>query len=146
MDKKMLAGKLFTQGYNCCQAVCCAFLEQTGMDGESMLKIASAFGGGFARSRGQCGAVSAMGIVLGLAKYNVSGDINQNNGELYRLVQQAVKQFNDKNKTVNCFELLKNVKDLTSGGAPDKRTEEYYKVRPCCKFVMDAAEILQNML
>ena len=34
----------------------------------------------------------------------------------------------------------------SSVGDPDARTAEYYKIRPCARFVADAAEILDEYL
>jgi hypothetical protein len=35
---------------------------------------------------------------------------------------------------------------VRSEPTPEKRTEQYYKVRPCAKFVKTAAEILDRYL
>ena len=44
-----------------------------------------------------------------------------------------------------CRDLLKGLA-VTSDPTPEKRTEQYYKVRPCVKFVRSAAEILDRYL
>ena len=55
-----LARKLFKKGYNCSQSVFAAFCDETGLDTETALKIASSFGGGMGRLREVCGAVTGM--------------------------------------------------------------------------------------
>ena len=59
------AKALFTEGYNCAQAVFAAFSDVTGIDFETSVKLSSGFGGGMGRMREVCGAVSGMFMVLG---------------------------------------------------------------------------------
>ena len=61
-----LARKLFKKGYNCSQSVFAAFCDETGLDTETALKIASSFGGGMGRLREVCGAVTGMFMVVGM--------------------------------------------------------------------------------
>ena len=42
-------------------------------------------------------------------------------------------------------ELLKNLK-VNTNPVPEKRTEEYYKARPCIRFVEAAAELLDEYI
>ena len=62
------AKQLFLQGYNCAQAVVCAFDDLTGLDRETAARLASSFGGGMGRMREVCGTVSGALLVLGLAR------------------------------------------------------------------------------
>lgn len=147
MDRMDLGSELFLKGYNCAQATLGAFEQDLGRPLKDLLKIASAFGGGFARTRGQCGTVSAMAMVLGLMTYDETAqDVNRENAKIYALTTEAISAFREKNQSITCGELLKNVKNLTSGGAPDARTQEYYKYRPCAKFVRDAIAITETLL
>lgn len=43
-------------GFNCAQAVLAAYASQFNFDAEAALKVAAAFGGGIARTGGNCGA------------------------------------------------------------------------------------------
>ena len=40
------AGEIYSQNYNCAQAVLCAFGEQTGLTDDAAKRLASSFGGG----------------------------------------------------------------------------------------------------
>ena len=62
------AKELFEQGYNCSQAIVCAFSPLTGLDEKTSALLASSFGGGMGRMREVCGAVSGSFMVLGLLK------------------------------------------------------------------------------
>ena len=58
MDHAEKARALFLEGYNCAQAVFCAFEDLTGLDRETSARLASSFGGGMGRMREVCGTVS----------------------------------------------------------------------------------------
>ena len=65
MKNSEKAVKLFTDGYNCAQAVFGAFAGDLGFDEATALKMAAPFGGGFGRQREVCGAVSGMLMAFG---------------------------------------------------------------------------------
>ena len=67
-DHAQAAKELFHQGYNCAQAVFCAFTDITGYDLDSSARMASSFGGGLGRLRETCGVVSAAALVLGITE------------------------------------------------------------------------------
>ena len=72
------ARQYFKDGYNCCQAVVLAFIDELDIDEKNALSLASSFGGGFGRLREICGAVSGMGIVAGLKQGYSSPEANKN--------------------------------------------------------------------
>lgn len=146
MTKREKAINLFEEGYNCAQAVFGAFSGETGMDFETAVKFASAFGGGMGRLREVCGAVSGMFMVLGVLEGYASPTAKEEKTVLYKKVQDLAEKFKEKNGgTYICRELLQNV-ETTQTYIPEDRTPEYYKARPCAKFVGDAAEILEEYL
>ena len=74
-ERAARAGALFDRGYNCAQAVACAFADLTGLPEEKIAKMASSFGGGIGRLRETCGAVSGMALLLGMLEgYSDPGD------------------------------------------------------------------------
>ena len=135
----------FKKGYNCCQSVVLAFADILGLDKKTLLAVSVGFGGGFGRTRNLCGAVSAYAIVLGLYR-NHDSDPHKDKAAIYKEVQYLVAKFKERNGSDNCGELLKNVKNLTAGYEPQVRDDEYYRVRPCVKFVTDSIEILNDYL
>ena len=143
--KKDKAMELFLKGYNCSQAVFGAFCEDLGLDCETALKLSSSFGAGMGKLREVCGAVSAMFMIAGLADGYSNPDATDEKAEHYKRIQELAEEFKKKNDTIICRELLKNIK-TKGGAAPESRTEEYYKVRPCARFVCDAAEIIEKYL
>ena len=144
-DHAGLARQLFLQGYNCSQAVVCAFCDVTGLEMDAAARMASSFGGGLSRLREVCGTVSGAALVLGIVKgYSDPRDYAAKKAH-YALVQDFARRFREQNGAIVCRDLLRGV-DVTAGGAPEQRTEEYYKKRPCPELAWKAAKILEEML
>lgn len=139
------AEELFTDGYNCAQAVLCAFEDVTGMERSTAAAVASSFGGGIGRMREVCGAVSGAVMVLGIAKGYTDPKDPVSKRNHYRLVQEFMRRFREENGSYICRELLSGV-DSTKGGDPEERTPQYYKKRPCRELVGCAADIAAEML
>lgn len=141
-DHSKKAAELFCNGCNCAQAVFSAFAEDCGMDETTALKLSSSFGGGMGRLREVCGAVTGMFMVAGLLSGYTNSDGKEKKDEHYRLIQDLAKEFKAVHSTYICRELLGTLSDTSPVSSP--RTEEYYKVRPCVRFVITAAEILDK--
>lgn len=147
IDHAERAKALFLEGYNCAQAVFCAFTDVTGLDMATAARLSSSFGGGLGRLREVCGAVSAASMVLGLVKgYDVPGD-RALKARHYALVRDFAARFREATGSINCRALLIQAGVMAeTGGEPDERTPEYYEKRPCPKLVWQAARILDEML
>ncbi len=120
-----------------------AFEDVLPLDMEQLKAVSIGFGGGFGRTRNLCGAVSAFAIVLGLYSSH-SDSPKEAKADIYKRIQALVAKFKELNGSDNCGVLLQNVKNLTTGYMPQERDEEYYKVRPCIKFVLDSVELLEE--
>lgn len=139
------ARQLFKEGYNCAQSVFCAFHEDLGLDFETALKLSSSFGGGMGRLREVCGAVSAMFMIAGLKSGYTMPNNDYIKGRHYAHIQELAKKFKAKNGSIICRELL-GLEDTEFSPIPSKRTEEYYKTRPCENLIGCAAEIISEDL
>ena len=144
-DHAELARSLFLEGYNCAQAVFCAFCDVTGLEIDEAARMASSFGGGLARLREVCGTVSGAALVLGIARGYADPKDYAAKKAHYALVQEFARRFREQNGSIVCRELLRDV-GATEGGAPEARTEAYYRKRPCPNLAYCAAEILDGML
>lgn len=143
MNKKELGEAYFKQGYNCAQSVVLAFIDKIGVEEKTALNLISGFGGGFGRMREVCGAVSGMVAVLSAVEgYNDPTD-NEAKMELYKKIQTLMGKFKEVNGSYICHELL-SLPEGPSSPTPEKRTEAYYKKRPCAELVGSACEILDN--
>ena len=145
IDHAEKARQLFFEGYNCAQAVVCAFTDITGIDMKTSARLASSFGGGMGRMREVCGSVSGALMVLGIALgYSDPKDPEAKKSH-YHLVQDFAARFKEKNGSIVCRELLTGV-EVSPGLEPEERTAEYYKKRPCPDLIADAAGIVDEML
>lgn len=144
-DHAALARELFLEGYNCSQAVFCAFCDLTGLPLDAAARMASSFGGGLGRLREVCGTVSGAALVLGMLKGYADPKDYQAKKNHYHLIQEFARRFREQNGAIVCRELLSGVA-ATSGGDPEARTPEYYKKRPCPELAYRAARILDEML
>lgn len=142
-DHSRIAAELFCNGCNCSQAVLVAFAEDCGMDKATAMKLSSSFGGGMGRLREVCGAVSGMFMVAGLLAGYENSDSKEKKDAHYKLIQDLAEEFKKENNTIICRDLLGELGKSTSP-VSSPRTQEYYKVRPCVRFVISAAEILDR--
>ena len=136
-EKGERAKSLFTGGCNCSQAVFCAFADDLGVDRELALKLSSGLGGGMGRLREVCGAFSGAVLALGM-KYG------PDRAEVYAKVQELAAAVKAETGSIVCRELLDGT-GATSGGAPEARTGEYYRKRPCAEIVRLVAEKLAEL-
>ena len=139
------AEALFRQGYNCSQSVFAAFADVVGMSVEEAAQLASPFGAGFGKLREVCGAVSGMTMLAGKLKGYSDPKAREEKIELYKLIQKMCAEFEEKEGSIICRELLglEKGEDL---GEPAVRTEEYYRSRPCVGACRTAAEIAEKYL
>ncbi len=142
------AKELFQEGYNCAQAVFCAFTDVTGLDQDTSARVASSFGGGLGRLRKVCGAVSGAAMVLGMAKGYADPKDAQAKKDHYARVREFAARFREANGSIICRELLAGGDPHAAlpGGEPEARTPEFYKKRPCSELVEMAAGFVEEML
>lgn len=145
MKKRERAEELFLQGYNCTQAVTGAYAEEIGIDFERLMAIVSSFGGGMGRLREVCGTVSGMFFVAGaLYGYHDPKDFSAKK-EHYERIQYLAEKFKEHTGSIICREMLGQTGG-DSNPTPSKRTEDYYKTRPCKELAGLAAEIMEEYI
>ena len=94
---KELAVKKFKQGYNCCQAVACAYCEELGIKEEDVFRLTEGFGLGMGGLRDTCGAVTGMFLVISLA--NSAGDMEhplKTKMDTYARFREAARKFTER--------------------------------------------------
>ena len=144
--RALRAQELFRQGYNCSQAVAMAFADLIDMDEKAVARLTSGFGGGVGRMREVCGSVLGMAFVMSaLYGYDSTDDMAAKT-RIYSEIQLLANKFKEENGSIVCRELL----GLSISGAdspvPEKRTEGYYKKRPCAELVYMSAQILDEKI
>lgn len=145
MDHKAVAEVLFCSGCNCAQAVLTAFCDVTGLDKNTSMKLASSFGAGMGKMREVCGALTGAFAVAGLLWGYTDTEDDKAKAKHYELVRRIADEFKAQHQTIICRDLLRGLKNINTSD-PAKRTEEYYAVRPCVRFVSTAAEILDKLI
>ena len=140
MDRGETAKNLFLSGHNCAQAVVLAFSDLINIPKEELFAISKGFGGGFARQRLICGAVSGMAMVIGAIEKDAD------KGEVYADIQATCEQFKAETGSIICGDLLGGKIAKDTSPTPEKRTEEYYAKRPCPDMCALAAEITERVL
>lgn len=118
-------------GYNCAQAVVCAYCDLFGVDETQAFKMAEAFGFGMG-TMGTCGAVSAMAALAGMKLSDGNLDKPSTKKLCYKTMKDMTNQFSEKNKSVICSEL----KGVNGGSV----------LRTCDGCIEDAAKIIEDTL
>ena len=100
-----------------------------------------------------CGSVSGMSMVAGMLTATSDPKNAEQKKENYEVVQKLAKEFEERNGSIICRELLGLDKkqnpvaeDYRAGAEPEPRTREYYQKRPCKELVGEACEILEKTL
>jgi C_GCAxxG_C_C family probable redox protein len=135
---------LYKQTFTCSQAVCAAFSGRFGLDKETALKIACAFGGGCSRLGLTCGAVSGAWMVIGLAYGRSRPDDLAAKDKTYSVSQEFARRFIARNGSINCTELLGCDLGTEAGYAEAKQRNLFPTL--CLKLVKDSAEILEELI
>jgi C_GCAxxG_C_C family probable redox protein len=139
-----VAQTLFNQGFNCAQALLTTYGIDLGLNRNTALKIASAFGGGIGCMGETCGAVTGALMVLGL-KYGTTEPGIRTKAKMYEIADEFVKKFRARNHaySIECRTLLGfticSGRDLN----PDEREVIMTK---CPQFVQDAADVIEDLM
>ena len=144
-ERVTLARKLFTDGYNCAQAVFIAYRDVAGFDEKQAAIMAAPFGGGMGRLREVCGAVSGMTMCAGYIAPNAKPNDMESKKRCYATVQLLAEKFREECGSIVCRELL-GLSQQKDAPTPSERTAEYYRKRPCVEYVAIAARIIGEFL
>lgn len=139
MTRGEIAKQNFLSGLNCSNAVVLAFKDLIKVDEKTLLGLSVGFGGGLARQRLTCGAVSGIAIVLGYIHKDKTKQ------EIYEIIQNACNDYKKEVGSLICGELLSGVK-TKEGLVAEERNEEYYKKRPCADLCLLAGNVIEKYI
>jgi len=122
--KHIAAEKKRCNSHNCAQSIIHTYADIAGIDEQTAMHIAGAFGGGMGNMEGTCGALVGAGLVLGL--------VNKDKIKAMKQMRQVMNQFKERNGATQC-KLLKGI-----------GTKVVLRACPDC--VADAAEFLEEQL
>lgn len=143
MTKCDRALELFSNNFNCSQAVLTAFAPDFDLDEKLALKLGTSFGGG-ARNGDICGAVSGALLVIGLKYGHYIPEDNRQKSRAYEIASDFTNRFKDANSSIVCRDLLGY--DLSK---PDEMAcikEKGLFGDVCPKMIKCAVEILEKIL
>lgn len=104
------ATELHNKGYNCAQAVLCAFADKTNVDEKTLYMLSEGLGAGMGNRKNTCGALSGAVVLAGLLKS--SGDINNSTkSDTYELAGKIVDYFEQRCNGFVC----EDIKGLKTG-------------------------------
>ena len=132
MTKKEKAIELHDKGFNCAQAVACAFAEEIGIPEEVLFAACEGFGLGMCGMEATCGAVSGAVMLAGLKNSCADPAHPGTKAATYKLTREITKEFAEKNGSLTCKEL--------------KGAESGKVLRSCPDCIMDAVEIAERVL
>lgn len=139
------AVEAFLGGCNCAQAVFSTYADLFGIDRQTAMNLTNSMGGGISRLREVCGTVSAIALLTGLAEGEVDpGDLKARE-KIYQRTRDLLAEFEQENGSLICRELL-GILGRDRSARPSERTPEYYRKRPCARFVACAARIIEENL
>ncbi len=130
---------LFRSGYNCSQAVFCAFACDFGLTEPQAARVSIGLGGGIGRMREICGAVSGAAMLVGLARPDFD------KAKVYETVREITEEFKKSHSSIICKDLL-GIKEVDFNEKPEPRTPEFYLKRPCLKIICDAVSATEKIL
>ena len=103
------AQQLHNQGFNCAQAVVCAYCDQFGLDEETACKVAEGFGLGMGIME-VCGTLTGAFMLAGMRGSKGVAHPGETKAQTYKTTKALAAAFKEKNGTYLCRE-LKGVTD-----------------------------------
>lgn len=98
------AQSLHNKGYNCAQAIVCAYCDLFGLDEETAYKMAEGFGLGMGMMD-TCGALSAAFMLAGMQGSKGTTHPGETKAQTYKTTKMLAAAFREKNGTYLCREL-----------------------------------------
>ena len=143
-DKVEAAVGCFREGFSCSQAILSAYCVEFGLERETALKAAAAFGAGMGRLGEVCGAVTGALIVIGLKYGHTEAKDKEAKERTYDRAHDYGCRFRSLNGSLLCRDLLGC--DLGTAEGMATAREKRYFTELCPRFVREAAEILEDVL
>lgn len=122
--KQIASEKKRCNSHNCAQAILHTYADIAGIDEETAMNIAGAFGAGMGNMKGTCGGLVGAGLVLGLK--------NKDRIKSMKQMREIMSKFEERNGATQCMSLK---------GVGTKKV-----LRECPDCVADAAELLEEQL
>ena len=123
--------ELHHKGYNCAQAIVCAYCDLFGMDEETAYRASEAFGFGMGQME-ICGALSGACMLAGMKNSGGVAQPGKTKAATYKINRELYAAFREKNQSILCREL--------------KGVETGTVLRSCDGCIEDAARLVETYL
>lgn len=141
MDRMKTAAEYHIQGYNCGQAVACAFADVIGLPVERIAALTGTFGGGF-RAGEICGALSGGGLVLGARWPHTEIRDMEAKSLVSKKMMEFERRFLERVPGLRCGE----IRDLPPQPEISPAARRLELQKSCDVYIAAAVEILEEML
>ena len=91
--KQELAAATFRSGYNCAQSVLSSFSSDFNIERDTLLRLASPFGSGIAKTQETCGAVTGGIMAIGLKYGKGINGTEEEKARTYELSRRLITEF-----------------------------------------------------
>lgn len=135
---------VFREGFNCSQAIISTYGGEFGLERETALKVAAAFGGGMGRLGGACGAATGALMVIGLRYATLDAKDKAAKEHTHERAREFIARFRSLNGSLLCRELLGC--DIATPEGMEMAKQKGLFTQRCPRFVQAAAEILEDVL
>ena len=130
-ERAKLAQDFHDQGYNCAQAVVCAYCDLVGLDKETAYKMSEGFGFGMGCME-MCGALSGAFMLASMKNSAGADKPGTTKGQTYKVTKMLKEKFEQKNGAYLCRDL----KGVADGNVR----------RSCPGCIEDACELIEEYL
>ncbi|MCW8929766.1 MAG: C-GCAxxG-C-C family protein [Gammaproteobacteria bacterium] len=144
MSESEKAREQFINGLNCSQSVIAQYADKYQLDLATACKLATGFGGGMGRMGNTCGALTGAYLVLGLEYGSESATEKHKKDQTYEKIQNFTQQFEQRNGSCNCRDLLGC--DISTPEGYLQAKEQGFTRSKCPGFVKNAVDILDDMM
>ena len=133
MDTRIKAvHKRHDRGFNCAQAVSCAYADCVGVEEELVFRATEGLGLGMGCMDGTCGALTGAIVLAGLANSSANLAAPSSKAATYELVARMCARFRERCGSLVCRELRGE-----DSGTP---------LMPCSDCITEGAMIVEEML
>lgn len=132
MNKQEYAVSLRNNGYNCAQAVVCAFKDEIGLDEKELFRLSECFGSGLGCTLGTCGALNGACMVISWLVSSGNLDRPDSKGRTYMNERKLVQKFEETAGALQC----RKIKGIETGKV----------LCECEECVRIAAELVENWI
>lgn len=123
---------LHNKGFNCAQAVACAYADLVDVDKQVLFAATEGLGLGMGGMEGTCGALSGACIICGLAKSGADLERPTTKKDTYKVSREIVARFSEASGATRC-------RDLKGVGTGEVLCS-------CLKCIENAARILEEVV